>query len=85
MFLVKTCDKQCSNENKILNNCESHIMKEQKREAQLLLRLQCKMLSYSKSDRLEKQPFLFKIVPKKLWYQMQRQRREKTKESLYSV
>lgn len=51
MFLVKTCDKQCSNENKILNNCESPIMKEQKREMQLLLGLQCKMCLCSSSDK----------------------------------
>lgn len=63
MFLVKTCDKQCFNENKILNICGSHIMKEQKREAQVLLRLQCKMCSYNSSERLAKQPFLFKVVP----------------------
>lgn len=63
MFLVKTCDKQCSNENKILSNRESHIMKEQKHAAQLLLRLQCKMCSYSNSDGLAKQSCLLKIVP----------------------
>lgn len=39
MSLVKTCDKPCSNENKILNNWKSCIMKgEGRREAQQPLR-----------------------------------------------